>query len=887
MKRILFLGLIVFIFGSGYAQQLWNPVSERSLENITKAERASIPSKKQLFSLDLEAMKAALAGAPDRAAFSAPSTVIIPLPDGDGTINHFRVYEASFMHPDLAAQHPGIKSYVGQGIEDPSLSVRFSVTLFGLHSIMFAPGGTSYIDTYTTDLANYIAYKKSDLKGPRNFGCRVINEPAGEAAPKNLPKSALTSDGILRTYRLAMACTVEYASFHVNAAGLNSGTTAQKKAAVLAAMNVTMTRVNGIYEKDLAITMQLVPNNENVIFVTSDNLDNNNADVLISQIQNVINAGIGTSNYDIGHVVSTGAGGLANLACVCTSNKARGVTGSPAPVGDAYDVDYVAHEMGHQFGASHTFNNSFQRNASTAVEPGSGSTIMAYAGISPPNVQNNSDDYFHTVSISEIVDFIDGTGGSCAVETANGNSPPVIANIPNYSIPKSTAFVLRGNATDANGDALTYCWEQTNANGASFTQNNTPSPTATSGPNYRSLSPSTSPNRYMPELSSVLAGNLTPTWEVTPSVGRNLSFALTVRDNRVPNGGQTARENITVNVNNVAGPFMVTSQTDEGITWNEGSQQTITWDVAGTTANGVNTNNVNILLSTDGGQTFDVVLASNTPNDGSEMINVPNVSAPFCRIMVEGAGNIFYAVNSTPFAIGVEVITVCNDFENNTPVAIPDGAAQYSVAQVEVTDEGLVQTIELNVNITHTYIGDVFLALQSPSGTAIQIYEGSCSSNDDLIATFSDEGSAVNCTTPVTGIILPAEALSAFAGEEAQGTWTLYYGDAVADDSGTLNSWSVDVCTQGVASAETHSLNDFRVFPNPGNGVFTVEFTSTSTDEIGVEVYDMRGRSVYRNQYDNTGLISAPVNLQGLQQGVYLVTVQDGNTKAMKKVIIE
>ncbi len=734
--------IAIVVFGSGNAQQLWNAVPSDRLNHLEKTDRVSVPVKNHTFSLDLDAFKTILQTAPSRENYTSPSSVIIPFPNGEGEIEHFRVYEASVLHPDLADQHPDIKSYVGQGIEHPASSVRFSITIFGLHSMMFSTAGTSYIDPYTKDLNNYLVYKKADLHTPRTFSCGVTDEVQEEE--HTAPPSVMASDGTLRTYRLAMACTIEYAEYHINVALPNTASLEEKKAAVLAAMNVTMTRVNGLYERDMAITMQIVPNNENIIYVESDNLANDNAGTLISQIQSVINGAIGTANYDIGHVVSTGDGGIASLGSVCTSNKAQGVTGSPAPVGDPFDIDYVAHEMGHQFNATHTFNNSFQRSPSTAVEPGSGSTIMAYAGISPPNIQNNSDDYFHTVSISQMIDFVNGSGGSCAVETANGNSAPFISFLSNSSIPRGTAFVLKGNATDTDGDALTYCWEQVNANGGSSTVNNEPSAFSTSGPNFRSLSPSESPNRYMPELSSVLAGNLTPTWEVVSSVGRTLNFALTVRDNQVPNGGQTIRDDLSVVVVSSAGPFRVTSQNTTGITWAGNGSETITWDVAGTTGNGVNTANVNILLSTDGGQNFDTLLAENTPNDGSETISVPNsINSTTCRIMVEAAGNIYYAVNSNQFGIS----------ETNA-----------------------------------------------------------------------------------------------------------------ADDFG---------------------LQSFKLYPNPNNGSFSVTFNSDSTNDVAIVVHDIRGRQVYSNQYKNTGVFTANVNLQELQSGMYLVTVTDGDRREVKKIMIQ
>src|SRR5690606_29271016 len=346
--------------------------------------------------------------------------------------------------------------------------------------------------------------------------------------------------------------------------------------AVLAAMNVTMTRVNGIYERDLSLTMELVPNNEDIIFIDADNFSNDNNNLLINQSQTVIDAIILSANYDIGHTVSTGAGGVAQLYSPCSASKARGVTGISAPVGDPFDVDYVSHEMGHQFGANHTQNNSCNTNNATAIETGSGSTIMGYAGICAPNVQNNSDAYFHAISLNEIKNFL-LSWGNCSDNISNENTKPTITPIPNYNIPKGTAFVLRGNGSDSDGDELTYCWEQTN-NQSSVQP---PSPNSTLGPNFRSLFPSESPDRYMPKLSDVLQGNLTPTWEVVPSVGRTMNFALTVRDNNI-NGGEYERANISVTTSGSIGPFIVTSQGTYN-NWEIDSQQTITWDVAGTT----------------------------------------------------------------------------------------------------------------------------------------------------------------------------------------------------------------------------------------------------------------------------------------------------------------
>lgn len=657
-KNLVYIVLSILYFSFSFAQSsFWNKIDERRIEGLPKMERSTFPNEYELYSLDLAALKNSLIAAPIDLE-STHSPVYIAFPNPTGELVTYQIFESPMMETGLAQRYTDIKTYVGKGISDPTASIRFSITLFGLHSMgSNEENGTFFIDTYTKNLNNYIVYKKSSVLPSRTFACHVIqNEGKTLDATTDVTESILrASDGNYRVFRLAMACTIEYAAFHVNAAGLGAGTLAQKKAAVLAAMVVTMNRVNFIYERDMSLRMQLIANNDAIIYITSDNFTNDDAYALIDESQNVIDTVIGNANYDIGHTVSTGGGGLAGPSPCVNGFKASGITGSPAPVGDPYDIDYVAHEMGHQFGANHTFNSAVSscgggnRNASTAVEPGSGSTIMAYAGICPPqDVQPNSDALFHAVSIAEMVSLINNQA-TCAVTTANNNAAPVAQAGIDYTIPKGTAFVLRGAATDSNNDALTYCWEQTNP-GANSTL--AVATTTASVPNYRSRLPVTSPNRYMPALSSVVAGNLTPSYEITPSVARTFNFALTVRDNRTPLGGQTGRDNMVVTVNGTAGPFTVTSQNTTGITWQGNSSQTITWNVAGTTANNVNCSDVKISLSTDNGLTFSTVLVASTPNDGTETITVPNsINSTNCRLMIEGVNNIFYAVNTQKFTI--------------------------------------------------------------------------------------------------------------------------------------------------------------------------------------------------------------------------------------------
>lgn len=886
---ILFVGLS---YGQG---KLWTKVSEEKLGGLEKMERASVPSVYQIMHLDLNTFKQTLVGAPIDTEGTLSNT-IVNFPNSKGELSRFRVYEAPIMEKGLADRYPDIKSYAAVGIDNPSVKLRFSVTLFGLH-VMSTSGdeGTYYIDTYTKDLNNYIVYNRKDLYTVRTFACH-FQDNHEEIAEQNriaVENQILATDGIFRQYRLAMACTIEYAAFHVTAAGLGAGTLAQKKAAVLAAMNVTMTRVNGIYERDMSLRMNLVANNDLVIFVDSDSFNNTNANTLINQSQTVIDANIGNSNYDIGHTVSTGGGGLAGLGVVCNStNKARGITGSPAPVGDPYDIDYVAHEMGHQFGGPHTFSsnddtagncNSGNNSSANSVEPGSGSTIMAYAGICEENVQSNSDAYFHAVSIASMNAVMVGSG-NCAPQAANGNNPPVISALTNYTIPQGTAFVLTGNATDANaGASLTYCWEQTNAAAGT----NFPTSTQTTGPVYRSLNPTTSNKRYLPNFQSVLSGNLAPTWEVTPTIGRTLNFALTVRDNQTPTGGQTARANMTVTTVAAAGPFTVTSPAANA-SWNTNSSQTITWNVAGTTGNGINTANVNILLSTDNGVTFSTLLA-NTANDGTQVVTMPATPAVNCRILVEAVGNIFYAV-SPNFSIGYTVTNVCNSYTMNTGFAIPDNNTTFTVRAINVPTTSNISDVNLAVNLTHTYVSDLQIILQGPMVTTTQstIFSQSCTTNDNINATFDDQGAGIVCAPTITGNVIPTTPLNVFNGLNPNGNWLVGIRDVGAADTGNVVSYTLTVCSQtATLSSESFGLENFTLYPNPNNGNFNIQFTSTSGNEIKVNVHDIRGREIYSKSYTNNGLFNENLQLSNVQSGVYLVTVEDGSIKETKKIVVQ
>lgn len=660
MKKNLQLLLAMFCsvaVGYSQSQPLWKSVKETDLKSTEKARRNSVPTQSKIYSLDLAALRNTLAAAPLRGA-TTKSNLIIELPNAAGKLQHFRVVETPIMESALAAKFPMIKSYAAQGIEDPTAVARFSVTQFGLHSMTLSGNeSTVFIDPYTTDAKNYIIYNKASLTEiPNDFTCLTDSDahlPTLEKDRKaNINKVLNTDDSKLRTYRLAQSCTAEYGNIFAG-----TGTDLEKKANIQAQMAITMTRVNGVYENDLAITLIFVANNDAVIYFgdTSDDPWSGEYNV---QTGRTIDANIGFENYDIGHNFNTSGGGNAGcIGCVCGpdtnpqgDHKGTGMTGRANPTGDAFDIDYVAHEMGHQFGGFHIQSSSGCRsgNGFTEVEPGSGSSIMGYAGICSANVQGRSDAYFGYVNIRDILANVkSGISSSCAQITEIPNKPPVVNAGADYVIPKSTAFMLIGEASDPDGDGLTYSWEQNDPENPNTSA--APNPTRAQGPMFRSFTSTPSPVRYMPALATILAGNTSNTWEVCPSVARDLNFSLTVRDNQA-GGGQNASDLKKITVSGTAGPFVLNTP-NTNVSWAAGSIETVTWNVAGTDGNGVNAKFVDIYLSSNGGTDFPVLLASKVPNDGSEFVSVPNLPGTQNRIMVRGFENIFFDISNANFTI--------------------------------------------------------------------------------------------------------------------------------------------------------------------------------------------------------------------------------------------
>ncbi len=635
----------------------WKESPDAPIRSSTGAMNRIKASTYRLFTLDAAGMKAQLAKAPveamRRTAAGTPITLNLPAPDG--TYQRFLVEESSIMEPGLQAEFPDFRTYVGRGIDDPAASARISVTILGFHAQVLTPKGAWYIDPfYHLEQGLYMSYYKRDaLRGKEGWQCFT------EAGNKDLFASIRRADGslpevgpiggTLRTYRLACAANHQYVAVF-------GGTVAAGQAAVVVAVN----RVTGVYEVEVGIRMVLIANNSSIIYPSATGDPYSNGTGALSQNQTNLDAVIGTANYDIGHVFTTGSGGVAGLGVVCRVNqKAQGTTGLPSPVGDPFYIDYVAHEMGHQFGGAHTFNSvtgscNGNRTGTAAYEPGSGSTIMPYAGIcGTDDLQPHSDPYFHTYSFDQIVTYTTTatSGDSCPTRTSTGNNPPTVTTFAAgaYTIPNGTPFALTAVGSDPDGDAVSYCWEQFNRGAAQAITD----PDNGASPIFRSYNPTSSPTRIIPRLSDLLANTLAPGEKLPAYTGtttRTLNFRVTARDNRAGGGGVTQAAT-SVKVATAAGPFNVTSQNAAGISYGGDAIVTVTWNVAGTTANGINAANVNIRLSTDGGNNFTFLLAQGIPNNGSATVALPNLSATLCRFKVEPTDNIFFALNTQNFAI--------------------------------------------------------------------------------------------------------------------------------------------------------------------------------------------------------------------------------------------
>ena len=891
-----FLFVILSLSVNGQESNPWSRV------DVSGVSRSRIQTKVRVerysgFALDRVLIRRDLVDVPSRRRSSTRTGKLMKFPDKEGRLIAFRVQEAPVMSPELARKFPNDKSYVGYATDGSQRKIRFSLNEVGLNAVITGPGyGVQFIEPLTRDKELYRVYDRSELGIADPFSC-LVDEMS--EMRKDGFQEKLFDDLQLRTYRLAVATTGEYSSFHIGLEGAGLAPEEEQRAVVMSAVTTAITRVNAVLENDLAISMELIGNNDDIVYLNpaTDPYSNNSGSAMLGENQENLDNVIGSANYDIGHVFSTGGGGVATLGSACvTSQKARGVTGSSNPIGESFYFDLVAHEFGHQLGANHTFNGDeggcagSNRNDLTAVEPGSGSTLMAYAGLcAPQNVQSQSDLYFHVISIEEIrINLSQSRDCAAMTDLVTNRNVPIADAGPDFVIPIGTPYVLRGSGSDGDDDPISYCWEQVDNEITAVP----PSGNSTAGALYRSYTPVKEPNRYLPKLSTLASGSLSSTWEVTPLVAREINFTLTVRDNNAE-AGQSDSDDLLVTVTDAAGPFAVTSQDTEGLVLTPNSQEMVQWDVAGTTGNGINASSVNIRLSTDGGKTFPVFLATNVPNDGMQMINVPDSRAPNCFIMVEAVGNFFFALNPKSFSIG-EFNEVCSETPAvDLPQDIPDDDLGGIISEIEITEDLLVERLRVHINdLEHTFLGDLDISLESPSGTVVQLLSGACNGSENIVnAIFDDTGVEIECQFDpgITGVVRPFQPLSEFTGESTRGIWKLRVVDSWEDDFGALNDWSLEICnSEPVLAVNNFVFDQFKIFPNPSNGRFRIQFTSQITGDVDAILYDLLGRKVAERTFSsNDNAFDEEVNFANISSGLYILRVRRGNKISSQKITLE
>ncbi len=831
MKPICTLLISTLISFAVSAQNtFWSLIPEASI--TVAGERVIVPDAYATCSLSLEQYKSYFAAAPiEFTPAAAGNPLLIELPMPDKTMAKFKVWESPVMAPGLATQLPGIKTYTGQGLDNPAATVKIDFTYRGFHAMVLSPEGNVFIDPYyKNSFDHYLSYyaKNFNPPGKPRSICKGLKNPHPPAAPNGIQAGNGTQ---LRTYRLAVACTGEYAVFF-------GGTLTAASSAIATTIN----RVNGVYEKEVAVRLVLVANNNNIVFTNpaTDPFDgNDNSNVLINESQAEIDNIITDANYDIGHTFSTGAGGLAGLGVVCsTGDKASGVTGSSSPVGDPYDIDYVAHEIGHQFDGDHSFNGTAgfcdgNRNAATAYEVGSGTTIMGYAGICDfHDVQPNSDAFFHTVSFDQITNFINFGGGSvCPVTTATGNDfPTVNTGTGAFTIPKGTPFTLTGSAADLNGDVLTYYWEQFNLGLQGLN-----SATSTSGPNFRNYVPVTSPTRTFPRIQDI-ASNATTFRELLydGATDRGFNFRLTARDNRAAGGGVNYAP-LAFTVSGSSGPFTVTAP-NTAVSWLGSSSQTITWNVSGSDAAPVSCSNVRITLSTDGGITYPTVLLTSTPNDGSEAITVPNtVTTTTARVRVECvfSNYSFFDISNTNFTINPTV-----------PVSLVNFTAQIQkekvVARWQTTQESNSSS---------------FVVERSANGTDFTTIGSIAAAGNSVIT----KNYAFNDNNPLSG--------------------TSFYRLKLTDRDGSYKY-------SGVVTVKFAPVFDLQLAPNPAKENLRITGKALAGNATLLEIFNSNGQRLFSRSYRNVETISEVINTAALPGGIYRVKISGGTQMLHKKLVI-
>ncbi len=650
--------IITLLFASVSFAQNWVEINDKNLASRNAEEREIIPAEYKVFQSDFTNIKASLTDISTK----AEGDILIPM--ANGKISSFSVYEAPVMRPKLAAKYPNIRSY--KGVNETGDIVRFDVSPYGFRASILTEKGEIYIDPYVKgQTENYIVYYVDDFMKNTN------DHPTCGVTDHLLEQKPIIKDGsrgvnvTIHEYETAIACTGEW--------GERRGTVEL----ALSDINTSVNRLNQIFENELAFRIVLIDDNDLITYIDPDtdpypSSISRTGGALISVNTQTVDQALGHSNYDLGHIFTVGCtdvGGIAFLGSLCNPNlKAGGCSCFANNNVIPTTVSIVSHEMGHQFSASHTFNNCGGNESNTGVEPGSGSTIMSYAGLcGGNNVQNTNYDFYHSISLEQIESHLRTGGASgCATKVATNNVSPDISldYEDGFFIPAHTPFYLVGSATDENGDNLTYSWEQINTGPIV----NLGSPVG-NAPLFRVFQPSSNNYRVFPSKITLLNNNISRT-EVLPNQTRDLDFNFVVRDNN-PEGGYAEWENISFYAHDTGEPFEVTYPNSIA-EFPIGEEIEVTWNVAGTDQAPINTEFVDIYFSDNGALVPEremdglELLACNTPNDGAEKVVLPNWTTAKGRILIKASNSIYFDVSDRDFKIlepqspVVFVSTICD-----------------------------------------------------------------------------------------------------------------------------------------------------------------------------------------------------------------------------------
>lgn len=656
MRPTLFAFTVGVLFAaSAFAQKaqppIFTPIAKVPAAIEALPERVR-PNAGQHLQIDWPALRAVLVKAPLDSSGLPPIVLSLPLPDG--SFQRFEILESPVMEPALAAQAPSIHTYIARGLDDPSCSARLDTTPHGFHALARSASGVFLIDPFSArDTSIVTSYNLRDIRTPDEAVRCLVGPEHGQAFPA-LPRFEPRTVTTLRTVRAAVACTGEYGLYQSQLAGHEPNADDP-----LAAVVTVINRVNLVYEADLDIHMNLVANNRSIMFfdpATDPYANGNDSVACLNANPGVINQRIGALNYDIGHVLTRIPGGVAYLASVCTGSKAGGVSGIPRG-GDIDPVTalVVLHEMGHQFGAGHTFNGSVGRCLDnimppSAWEPGGGTTPMAYpggcpVGNDPPgdNIVLFADPFFNSGSIDQVRAFLASGAANCAASAATSNNIPAFDSLPpaTINVPRLTPFTLAAHATDADNDPLTYSWEQHDLGpqqplfGEGSDDNGL-------SPLFRCYPPVDSGDRTFPDMETVLNGTVIPGERFPSFAPATRRFRVAARDNRPMGGGVAISPEIAVTIQ-PGDPFAVTDPLEASHT--AAGPFTVRWSVGPTTQPPISVDNVRILLSIDDGRTFPYTLAGSMPNSGEASITLPALVTPRARVRVEPVGALFFTVS--------------------------------------------------------------------------------------------------------------------------------------------------------------------------------------------------------------------------------------------------